>query len=507
MHRGGSSLRLHVATQSLFCSLPLIRSGSGSSIGIVVSTSRRHYTGLNGEPFVSAFPLTQQQTGPSSSLTSSSPTQTTTAPQPPPPLFDACFVLNLDRRTDRWRHTLRQIQRHRLANFVRTPTAASKLTSSEAAVASGCGGGDEGRGFVELFEGGRIQRVSGVDGIALCCGDDASAEGSVAAAVSKGSGEAISSRKLQRLVASGVLTPDAARRLATIRNSDRLFGMDLTPGGVGCALGHMRIWEMIAATATTTSTSSSDCSNDDSNTSAALSQASATTKSTAGAGSSSGGAPTGDTFGAASAFLNGAKKNFLILEDDVEFSPNFFRTLRARLANVPADYEVLYFGGLDLLSAGRPPRPFLRCGNNNDNSNSSGGDASGSGVRFAYAGHRELTAYVIRDASVAARMLAMSRPMQWQIDTHITERTIPCPLTYNSDGAGGGGGQKVPFSSSSSSSIEVIADPLSYVLQPSLAIQVTAFGTDVQKQPSQNAALEDASRRLREFVAGGTSVR
>ena len=56
---------------------------------------------------------------------------------------------------------------------------------------------------------------------------------------------------------------------------------------------------------------------------------------------------------------------------------------------------------IDLLSGDKPPRPFLA-----------------DGVRYAYQGHRELTAYVLHAAS-ARRCLELSEQMTWQIDTHI----------------------------------------------------------------------------------------
>lgn len=265
-------------------------------------------------------------------------------------LFDACYVLNLDRRTDRWAHTQAQIKKARLTSF--------------------------------LKPGVHVMRVSGVDG---------------------------SSLDLAALHQQGVLTDMGYQRLQ-LPTEDKLFGMDLTPGAVGCAMGHRRLWQRI---------------------------------------------------------VEQGHQAALVLEDDVEFHPRLRRLLPDLWPRVPADWGLVYFGGLDLLSRGKPPRPYVA-----------------EGVRRAYQGHRELTAYVLH-ASSAKRCLALSEALTWQIDTHI------CSHVKHEEAAAD----------------EYLCDPMSYVFQPALAIQITAMGTDVQKQPSANSSLEDASRRMREFTGGETSIR
>ena len=258
--------------------------------------------------------------------------------------FDACYVINLDRRTDRWAHTQRQL---------------AKVGLQDAAV-----------------------RFPGVDGSKVDVG---------------------------ALLKAGTLTPMAVERFA-LPLEEKLFGMDLTPGGLGCALSHRAVWQRI---------------------------------------------------------VDAGHQCCLVLEDDVEFHPLMRRTFADRWARVPADWELVYLGGLDLLNDGKPPRPFLA-----------------DGVRYAYQGHRELTAYVLHARS-AQLCLDLSREMTWQIDTHICNVFTDDPTAED----------------------KYISSPLSYVLQPSLAIQVTKFGTDVQKAPEANPSLADASRRMREFVGGGTSKR
>lgn len=221
-------------------------------------------------------------------------------------------------------------------------------------------------------------------------------------------GSAVDVDELQK---KNVITPAGRARFA-LPKEEKLFGMDLTPGAIGCALSHRRAWEKVVQRRCT-------CC--------------------------------------------------LILEDDVEFHPRFARELLKRWPAVPQDWGLVYLGGLDLLAAGKPTRPLV--------------SAEG-GVRLAYQGQRELTAYVLH-AQSAQRCLELTSSLTWQIDTHITSELAEDATAQD----------------------KYIADPKSYVFHPSLVIQVTSLGTDVQKRPSDNPALEDASRRMREFVGGGTSVR
>ncbi|CBH17334.1 glycosyltransferase family-like protein [Trypanosoma brucei gambiense DAL972] len=265
-------------------------------------------------------------------------------------VFDACYVLNLDRRQDRWAHVQQQLSRAKLETFLRPPA--------------------------------KVTRVSGVDGQAL---------------------------DVEALHRNGLVT-DVGYQRFLLPLEEKLFGMDLTPGAIGCALGHRKIWETV---------------------------------------------------------VEKRHQCALILEDDVEFHHKFPRLLREVWPRVPSDWGIVHLGGLDLLASGKPPRPFVDVG-----------------VRHAYSGHRELTAYVLHHAA-AKRCLEHTLPMTWQVDTHICSVVTEDPAAQDS----------------------YISDPMTYVFQPSLAIQITSFGTDVQKRPSDNPPLEDAARRMREFVGGGTSVR
>lgn len=265
-------------------------------------------------------------------------------------IFDRCFFLNLDRRVDRLMHVKKQIERGKIHKC--------------------------------LKPGVQVERISAIDGETLDV-------------------EAL--RRQGRISALGM------QRFG-LPLEQKLFGMDLTKGAIGCSLSHRLVWEKVVK--------------------------------------------------------NGCRCA-LILEDDVEFSPRFAREIKVRWPHVPEDWGIVYLGGLDLLATGKPPRPFVA-----------------EGVRLAYQGQRELTAYVINSAA-AARCLELSASLTWQVDTHICSILQEDKLAQD----------------------HYIADPKSYVLQPSLAIQITSLGTDVQVHPSKTPALEDASRRMREFIGGGTSIR
>ncbi|KPI89699.1 glycosyltransferase family-like protein [Leptomonas seymouri] len=265
-------------------------------------------------------------------------------------IFDGCYVLNLDRRPDRWAHAQSQIKRAKLHQFLKPNV--------------------------------EVTRVCGVDGKTL----------DVAALHKK-----------------GVLT-DLGYQRYQLPTEQKLFGMDLTNGAIGCALGHRAVWQRVVAE---------------------------------------------------------HLKCALILEDDFEFHHRFARQFEKRWSCVPKDWGVVHLGGLDLLAAGKPPRPYVA-----------------DGVRLAYQGHRELTAYVVHAAS-AQRCLDLSLPMTWQVDTHTTSCLADDPAAQD----------------------KYTCDPKMYVFQPSLVIQITSLGTDVQKKAAENPALEDAARRMREFIGGGTSVR
>merc|ERR1719387_473766 len=81
-------------------------------------------------------------------------------------------------------------------------------------------------------------------------------------------------------------------------NEQKLFGVDLTAGGIGCALSHMQIWRDIIQ-------KHGDASDE---------------------------------------------SMFLVLEDDCKFLPGFSEdALLARLAHIPRDWQIIFLGGTDLM--------------------------------------------------------------------------------------------------------------------------------------------------------------
>lgn len=54
-------------------------------------------------------------------------------------------------------------------------------------------------------------------------------------------GRRLDFKALEELVYGGELSAEAVQRLF-LPNQQKVFGMDLTPGAIGCALSHMEIW-------------------------------------------------------------------------------------------------------------------------------------------------------------------------------------------------------------------------------------------------------------------------
>ena len=241
---------------------------------------------------------------------------------------------------------------------------------------------------------------------------------------------------IDNLIARGHITNFAYQRLKNIPLEEKFYGMDLTKGALGCALSHRYVWEKIVAR---------------------------------------------------------KHKCALIMEDDVELSPLFSSTITQRIIDVPGDWELLYLGGVDLLSAGKPPRPMVA-----------------RGWRRAYSGQRELTAYVLHHVS-AALCLELTNKLNWQIDTHLCESCTDDIDSNRPYKAMDKNLDTREFRKDSHSALDkFISKPMSYALQPTLAIQLSRFGTNVQKSSESStgdAYAVDAKRRVREFYSGLTSVR
>lgn len=100
-----------------------------------------------------------------------------------------------------------------------------------------------------------------------------------------------------KLVEVGLIAQKALSRYM-IPTEYKLFGVDLTDGGIGCALSHMQIWKDII-----------ECHGN-----------------------------------------KGDDACFLVLEDDCKFASSFSEEeLFERVANVPRDWEIIFLGGQDLM--------------------------------------------------------------------------------------------------------------------------------------------------------------
>lgn len=153
-----------------------------------------------------------------------------------------------------------------------------------------------------------------------------------------------------------------------------IWGMDLNPGALGCALSHIQLWSRIAASS--------------------IPSVATATLSTPSAASP-------------------AKTCYLVLEDDAELvdsetvssssSPPLLEELHRRMERrVPPDWELVYIGGLD--TAGQ-------CASL----------AVAEGVARVPQYHRTTSAYLVTPLG-ARRLLATCLPLTFQLDTAMTMR-------------------------------------------------------------------------------------
>lgn len=96
-----------------------------------------------------------------------------------------------------------------------------------------------------------IERVSAVDGAKLLLHEEESLPPSFLSSTSSAGCSCTTkvekrwrTEVLDRLVSSKLLSPLGRRRLVTATR-EQIWGMDLTPGGVGCALSHLQVWKRI----------------------------------------------------------------------------------------------------------------------------------------------------------------------------------------------------------------------------------------------------------------------
>lgn len=102
---------------------------------------------------------------------------------------------------------------------------------------------------------------------------------------------------VEALARGGLINPRALQRYF-LPDEAKLFGIDLTAGGIGCAISHMEIWKYVIET----------FPDDDEN------------------------------------------SHFLVIEDDCRFVPGFSEDLlQERLSKVPSGWQMVYLGGQDLM--------------------------------------------------------------------------------------------------------------------------------------------------------------
>ncbi|CAE7701066.1 CERCAM [Symbiodinium pilosum] len=156
---------------------------------------------------------------------------------------------------------------------------------------------------------------------------------------------------LALLAEIGLVNPAALKRYF-LPDESKLVGIDLTAGSMGRALSHMQVWKHVIMKYGQTE--------DD--------------------------------------------RAVLVVENDCKFLANFRTRLDSALSQVPADWQIVFLGGEDLMQQqGRL-------------------DVT-EGIRRLYHGFRETTAYLVTVNGCKA-CLEVTVPLSWQIDTHLTENEV-----------------------------------------------------------------------------------
>lgn len=201
------------------------------------------------------------------------------------------------------------------------------------------------------------------------------------------------------LVRDGVLSRLCGARLRR-PESQRIWGMDMSPGAVGCALSHIDLWATIAAR-------NMQCA--------------------------------------------------LVLEDDSLVPSDFLEKACAGLNRVdgvlkaPGEWDLVYLSGLDTDNTGHRLEVCP-------------------GVRLVPAMHRTTNCYAVT-ASGARRLLETCVPLTFQLDTEMTTRI--------STDVGG---------------VAAVTGINCFSVHPSIVVQATRFGSDIQAAVNHDTAAEELSR-------------
>lgn len=301
------------------------------------------------------------------------------------PFFDAVFVVNLRRRPDRWKSILSECQKAGLI-CERSSTSAS------------------------------LHQIEAYDG-------------------------SLFSESAMRN--SGLLSPIAIERMTTLPTSERIWGMDMTPGAVGCAFSHVDIWCEVA------------------------------------------------------------KRKFkraLVLEDDCLLPESFMRTVELSVwDSVPSDWRYLFLSGLD------PEHqcPFLRVARCRSSSLSS--SSLPRFICRVPRIYRTTNCYMVNEQG-AMELLQKCVPFTFQLDTAMTTMLVdsnsksvrfpPDPKLLDRDSAVINGRSADEIAAMKSEFVSLIS---CYCVDPPVAAQATRFGSDIQwKNPhageNHDFAAEEKSR-------------
>ena len=126
------------------------------------------------------------------------------------PFFDAIFVVNLRKRTDRWRSIVSEMRQSALLSPAFDGESLQSSDGARLATTT-----TQANKNASMFHDDVVTRVEAYDGTLF------------------------TRAALER---SQLLSPMGLERLHSLPQSERIWGMDLSYGAVGCALSHVRIW-------------------------------------------------------------------------------------------------------------------------------------------------------------------------------------------------------------------------------------------------------------------------
>ena len=173
---------------------------------------------------------------------------------------------------------------------------------------------------------------------------------------------------VERLVSSGYVSSMGRQRMGLPRG-DKIWGMDLSPGAIGCAMSHFQLWARIAMM-------KCECA--------------------------------------------------LVIEDDSLFPKNFLQDVAERWRWVPHDWELVYLSGLDTAKKGHllPVEETPAHNSHGDD----GMKVTNPWFRHVHQFHRTTNCYALNHVGASA-LLDVIPPLTFQLDTEMTIRTKPHPRT------------------------------------------------------------------------------